>query len=77
MQAALSLKRQGYKAKPLKRVYIPKKQRGTFRPLSIPVMGCRGQQALHLLALEPVAEMLVDKNAYGFRRASSEGWYVQ
>jgi RNA-directed DNA polymerase len=30
-------------------------------------MKCRAMQALHLLALEPVAEMLVDKNAYGFR----------
>jgi RNA-directed DNA polymerase len=30
-------------------------------------MQCRGQQALHLLALEPVSEMIVDKNAYGFR----------
>jgi RNA-directed DNA polymerase len=27
----------------------------------------RAQQALHLLALEPVSEMLADKNAYGFR----------
>lgn len=67
MQAALTLKRRGYKAKPLKRIYIPKKQKGKFRPLSIPVMMCRGQQALHLLALEPVAEMIADKNAYGFR----------
>jgi RNA-directed DNA polymerase len=67
MQAALSLKRRGYEAKPLKRIYIPKKQRGKLRPLSIPVMKCRGQQGLHLLALEPVAEMLADKNAYGFR----------
>ncbi len=38
-----------------------------MHPLSIPVMGCRAQQALYLLALEPVAEMLSDKNAYGFR----------
>jgi RNA-directed DNA polymerase len=67
LQAALSLKRRGYQAKPLKRIYIPKKQKGKFRPLSIPVMKCRGQQALHLLALEPIAEMLADKNAYGFR----------
>jgi len=67
MQAALSLKRQGYKAQPLKRIYIPKKQKGKYRPLSIPVMHCRAQQALHLLALEPVAEMMADKNAYGFR----------
>ena len=67
LQAVLSLKRRGYKAQPLKRIYIPKKQKGKYRPLSIPVMRCRAQQALHLLALEPVAEMMADKNAYGFR----------
>jgi RNA-directed DNA polymerase len=67
MQAALSLKRRGYRTQPLKRVYIPKKQSGKLRPLSIPVMACRAQQALHLLSLEPIAEITVDKNAYGFR----------
>lgn len=67
MAAALSLKRKGYKSEPLKRIYIPKKQKGKLRPLSIPVMHCRGQQALHLLALEPVSEMIVDRNSYGFR----------
>ncbi len=30
-------------------------------------MHCRAQQALHLLALEPIAEMIADKNSYGFR----------
>ncbi|CAB3810464.1 group II intron reverse transcriptase/maturase [Paraburkholderia fynbosensis] len=30
-------------------------------------MSDRAQQALHLLGLEPVAEMLADPNAYGFR----------
>jgi len=30
-------------------------------------MSCRAMQALHLLALEPIAEMKADKNAYGFR----------
>ena len=67
MKAALSLKRRGYKTQPLKRIYIPKKQKGKLRPLSIPVMQCRGQQALHLLALEPITETIADKNAYGFR----------
>jgi RNA-directed DNA polymerase len=67
MQAALSLKRRGYQTKPLKRIYIPKKQKGKLRPLSIPVMACRAQQSLHLLSLEPIAEMIADKNAYGFR----------
>jgi len=67
MQAAVSLKRHGYKAQPLKRIYIPKKQKGKYRPLSIPVMSCRAQQAVHLLSLEPIAEIIADKNAYGFR----------
>lgn len=65
--AAMSLKRHGYQTQPLRRIYIPKKQKGKLRPLSIPVMQCRAQQALHLQALEPVTEMLSDKNAYGFR----------
>ena len=67
LQAALSLKRVGYNTQPLRRIYIPKKQKGYYRPLSIPTMRCRAQQALHLLSLEPIAEMMADKNAYGFR----------
>ena len=67
MKAALSLKRHGYQTKPLKRIYIPKKNTSALRPLSIPSMKCRGMQALHLLAFEPVVEMIADKNAYGFR----------
>jgi RNA-directed DNA polymerase len=67
IEAALGLKRRGYQTKPLKRIYIPKKQKGKLRPLSIPVMNCRGQQVLHMLSLEPVAELKADKNAYGFR----------
>ncbi|MBA3706610.1 MAG: group II intron reverse transcriptase/maturase, partial [Bacteroidetes bacterium] len=67
MQAALSLKRRGYKAEPLRRVYIPKKDGQHLRPLSIPVMKCRAMQALHLLALDPVAEFYADKNSFGFR----------
>lgn len=67
MAAAKMLKRRGYKTKPLKRIYIPKKHKSKLRPLSIPVMGCRAQQALYLLALEPISETIADKNAYGFR----------
>ncbi len=67
MQAVLSLKRRGYRTKPLRRIYIPKKQKGKLRPLSIPVMKCRAQQALHLLALEPITETIADKHSYGFR----------
>ncbi len=71
MQAAISLKRLDYKTQPLKRIYIPKKQKGKLRPLSIPSMKCRGMQALHLLSLEPIAETIADKNAYGFRQLRS------
>lgn len=30
-------------------------------------MKCRAMQALHLLALEPIAETTADPNSYGFR----------
>ena len=32
MRAVLSLKRKGYQTKPLKRIYIPKKQKGKLPP---------------------------------------------
>ncbi len=70
MQAVDQLKRRGYQPQPLRRIHIPKRNGGK-RPLSIPCMNDRAMQALHLLALEPVAEQTADPNSYGFRKARS------
>jgi len=70
-QAVHALKRRGYKSQSLRRVYIPKSDGRTLRPLGIPTMIDRGQQALHLLALDPVVETKADRNSYGFRKQRS------
>src|SRR5258705_2953548 len=62
--AVQNLKRRGYWPLPLRRHYIPKKN-GKLRPLSIPTMRDRAMQALHALALKPMAGTIRERNSYG------------
>lgn len=71
IEGAKSLTRRGYKAEPLRRVFIPKKNSSKKRPLGIPTIKDRAMQALYLMALDPIAETILDNNVYGFRKARS------
>jgi RNA-directed DNA polymerase len=59
------------KAKPVRRVWIPKPGKDEKRPLGIPVMEDRARQALVKLALEPEWEAKFEPNSFGFRPGRS------
>ena len=65
-EAIAQLRHRGYRALPLRRVYIAK-DNGRRRGLGIHTMTDRAMQALYLLALDPIAETTADPNSYGFR----------
>ena len=68
MRGVLTLTDTGYKAKPLRRVFIEKKGKKAKRPLGIPCMNDRAMQALYMLALDPVSETTADTKSFGFRK---------
>src|SRR2546422_4924739 len=59
------------KAQPVRRIYIPKPGKAEKRPLGIPTMIMRAQQALAKSALEPEWEACFEANSYGFRPGRS------
>jgi RNA-directed DNA polymerase len=61
-QAVADRQHQSGRPRPLRRIAIPKSHGGT-RDLGTPTRRDRARQALHLLALEPVAETRADPNS--------------
>lgn len=70
LQAVYSLRRRGYRPRPLRRVYI-RKPGGGVRLLSIPTMKDRAMLTLYKFALEPIAEISADPGSCGFRHGRS------
>ena len=69
-KGALSLTNKSHKAVLLKQVLISKSN-GKKRPLGIPIFYDRAVQALYALSLDPVAETILDKTSFGFRKYRS------
>ena len=63
--------RVSHKARPVRRVWIPKPETDEQRPLGIPTIHDRALQTLVKLALEPEWEARFEPNSYGFRPGRS------
>lgn len=70
LKMAINLSLDG-KAKPIRRVWIPKPGKTEKRPLGIPTIMDRAKQQLATYALEPEWEAVFEPNSYGFRKGRS------
>jgi retron-type reverse transcriptase len=69
-QLAQQLRDRKYKPRPVRRMYIPKKD-GKLRPLGIPTIRDRVVQRALVLLMEPIYEQIFLPFSYGFRPGMS------
>jgi len=67
LASTLALETKKSKARPIRRVFIPKPGKDVKRPLGIPTIRDRAQQCLAKYAIEPQWEATFEPNSYGFR----------
>src|SRR5262249_45026509 len=64
--AVQQLRQRGYRAQPLRRVYIPKSN-GQERPLGIPIIADRVVQRAVVQVVQPYLDPQFDERSYGYR----------
>jgi retron-type reverse transcriptase len=68
LQSLLNRAKSGtYRAPPVRRVHIPKGERGDTRPIGIPTFEDKVLQRAVVMALEPIYEQDFHDSSYGFR----------
>ena len=66
-QCNLKTLRKNYKGSNVRRVWIPKKTPGNFRPLGIPTLRDRVLQQIVTWGIQPISESQADSLSFGFR----------